>query len=370
MATKNTEVKKAMSTKGDKLVTSPRKAVAPLQDERKKGDGDRRKKNDEKGTKKAQAHSKKEDKPKTESEQLNFEEGHHQIKEKILFLKLKLQEIQSELSEASEEKDDTLLQLLSSFIDVSSYLPPGGTPEATHPERTAAGSVSCSPVGLFTEKEAPKEIKVSPTFSPYPHPVFGVPLKTLVTDSAPQHYFWRVCVHHLLSQSALEAEGVWRVPGEAEEIQYYKKCFDEGKEVTFKCSYFDVAGLFKQWIRELPEPLIPPLFDAQVPFLLDAHKGEDDSVGLLNDLRDLVQSLPKPNFAVVCLLGGLLAELAKHSDVNKMTEDNIIRCILPTVGCVPALFLWMIRCPEMIFGGTLVQEHRKNSNASASSQIL
>jgi len=117
---------------------------------------------------------------------------------------------------------------------------------------------------------------------------------------------------------------------------------------------FDVAGLFKQWIRELPEPLIPPLFDAQVPFLLETNK--DDQGKLLTDLRELIRSLPKPNLEVVSFLGGLLAQLARHSEVNKMTEDNIIKCILPTVGCVPALFLYMIRFPEILFGGVLVPQ--------------
>jgi len=277
------------------------------------------------------------------------------LPDKLNHLKVKLQNIQTQLNESSLDEDNALfLQMQALGIDVSPLGIPALSPKGVALAEPEKGKEKNVPKSVSTPLF--KEIRVSPTFSPYPTPVFGVPLKTLVTEGSPQHYFWRVCVHFLLSPEALTTEGVWRVPGSAEEIQYYKNCFNEGKEVNFKCSYFDAAGLFKQWIRDLPEPLIPPLFDAQVPFLIDEHKGEEDSKPLVNDLKELIEQLPKPNFAVVTLLGGLLAELAKHSEVNKMTFENIIRCILPTVGCVPALFFWMMKEPDLIFGGSLVPE--------------
>jgi hypothetical protein len=58
--------------------------------------------------------------------------------------------------------------------------------------------------------------------------------------------------------------GILRVPGNNDEVEYYKKLFDEGKDVEFKCNCHDAVALLKQYIRDLPSIVIPPHIDTEM----------------------------------------------------------------------------------------------------------
>jgi len=61
----------------------------------------------------------------------------------------------------------------------------------------------------------------------------------------------------VLKKTALDMEGLFRIPGRAEEIQHYRISVDSGKEniKMSELSPHSIASLLKLYIRELPSPL-------------------------------------------------------------------------------------------------------------------
>jgi hypothetical protein len=90
----------------------------------------------------------------------------------------------------------------------------GVSPRPTKPRPTALISPATAQIPSLKYKprdsaSTQPRIPISKIFSPYPTPVFGVPLDTLVTREEPMHYFWRACVHRLLSNEALTEVGMF-----------------------------------------------------------------------------------------------------------------------------------------------------------------
>jgi len=203
-------------------------------------------------------------------------------------------------------------------------------------------------------------------YKPYKHPVFGSPISHLVLSDEP-HYFFKVLLNFLSSPSALSSVGIFRVSGSKEEIMHYKQLFDEGKPVQFKCSAFEVAGLMKEFLRSLREPLIPAFWNSQIPLLLDQYRHSDKQnyQQFLSDLKLVVATLPKPNYAIFRILVIILAQVVSNAEQNMMTVDNIIKCVAPNLSCYPALFTHSIPNAKFFFEEPL-NNQKKAANRRSS----
>lgn len=164
-------------------------------------------------------------------------------------------------------------------------------------------------------------------------PVFGLPLAEVCIDGVVPH-FWECVFGFLNQEDPCSQEGIFRVPGNAEEAIYYKRLFEEGREVVFDCGCHDVVGLLKMYIRELPECVIPPIIDGKVPKIMAQYK--DENV-MLREVKKVINQLPKPNYIFFKLLMSLLYSILQQSEINMMNSDNIIRCIVPTMKCGPQI---------------------------------
>ena len=56
-------------------------------------------------------------------------------------------------------------------------------------------------------------------------------------------------------------------------------------------------------------------------------------------LRDKLARLPTANFELLKFLTFFFCSLASHSAVNKMTQSNILICIVPTLQCAAGIFI-------------------------------
>jgi len=135
-----------------------------------------------------------------------------------------------------------------------------------------------------------------------------------------------------LEANALDEEGIFRIPGDAKQVKLLRDTFDKDPKAHIdfskeKVSPHSVAGLLKQYVRELPEPLL--LYRFYETFL---KVGKNDDVeARTRNLRLLVQGLPKSNKNVLIYLMQFLNKLSKHSQNNKMTLTNIATCWAPNL---------------------------------------
>lgn len=87
----------------------------------------------------------------------------------------------------------------------------------------------------------------------------------------------------------------------------------------------NITGLFKLFLRELPEPVIP--FDLYNDFIsADAIDGYDERLYMI---RDLIWSLPAPNFALLRRLTQHCDMITDNEEVNAMHAANLAIIFAP-----------------------------------------
>ena len=104
----------------------------------------------------------------------------------------------------------------------------------------------------------------------------------------------------------------------------------DGKEVHA------VAGLFKLWLRELPEPLMtfdlyPQWIQASRKFsIIDrrnfinfSYLGMDDEDKKLEVVKNLLNEMPNYNKFLLVYLMSFLGKVVEKDDVNKMNPSNL-----------------------------------------------
>jgi len=220
-----------------------------------------------------------------------------------------------------------------------------------HSASEKSGSIILTPREPVKIPQQVLDSLIEPEFHGYPFPVFEVPLEKLTTPGQPLPYIIRVIMRYLFQEEAILAEGLFRIPGSTEDMQMYRKLFDEGKEVVFaKSSYHDAAGLLKDFFRKLPEPLIPYIYDHQVKSLLEEYKAKEiEEQQFLASMKSTLVQLPTENLCIFKILMQFCYLVVSNSDVNMMTADNIVKCIVPSIGCIPAIFTYTLNHFEYFF---------------------
>eukprot|EP01121_Diplochlamys_sp_Union-15-3_P019614 TRINITY_DN7442_c0_g1_i1.p1 TRINITY_DN7442_c0_g1~~TRINITY_DN7442_c0_g1_i1.p1 ORF type:complete len:598 (-),score=109.56 TRINITY_DN7442_c0_g1_i1:21-1814(-) len=186
--------------------------------------------------------------------------------------------------------------------------------------------------------------------------VFGRDIKSLVTMEDPIPKVLRQIVEYLREKGILTV-GLLRIPGSQEEIMSLKALQDKGQLPSFEGKDpHDVAGLLKVFLKELPQPLIPATLNMKVNGLVgqyikekDTRTKRDEQI-FLEELRDLIYSIPQPNFEILRYLISFLKDVVDNAKQNLMTVDNIIKCIVPTMRCVPAFFFYPLMHFQFFFG--------------------
>uniref|UniRef100_A0A8D0GR22 Rho GTPase activating protein 9 n=1 Tax=Sphenodon punctatus TaxID=8508 RepID=A0A8D0GR22_SPHPU len=179
--------------------------------------------------------------------------------------------------------------------------------------------------------------------------VFGCRLEALCQrEGGTVPRFVQRCVE-AVEQRGLDADGIYRVSGNLSVIQKLRFIVDRERAVTSDGRYVfpeqpcqeeklrladpqwdDVhvlTGALKLFFRELPEPLVPyALFEKFIAVIKLPDYEEK-----VARLAELVQSLPKPNQDTLCYMLAHLRRVMEHSDVNRMTTQNIGIVFGPTL---------------------------------------
>ncbi|XP_061898133.1 rho GTPase-activating protein 11A-like isoform X1 [Entelurus aequoreus] len=158
--------------------------------------------------------------------------------------------------------------------------------------------------------------------------VFGVPLASL-----PYYDMACGCVPSFLVdacmklQAHVDTEGLFRISGSLVRLKALRAKVDSGEECLSTAFPCDVAGLVKQFFRELPEPVLPtelqePLLKAQQ---LRTEEGRNSATMLLSSL------LPDRNRSVLRHFFDFLQNVSKRSAENKMDNYNLSVILAPNL---------------------------------------
>ena len=137
----------------------------------------------------------------------------------------------------------------------------------------------------------------------------------------------------------------FRLAGRSLLIKQLKEVFDSGEQVEFVIPEIDVhsvASLLKLYLRELPEPIVPPQFYEPVMKIVqrDMHVNPDKA---MNSLQALLTHIPKCNYNLIQYLTHFLHDVSSKSDVNKMTAMNLatvfVHCMIRPEDEDPALLM-------------------------------
>ncbi|KAH8662241.1 putative GTPase-activating protein [Xylariales sp. PMI_506] len=134
----------------------------------------------------------------------------------------------------------------------------------------------------------------------------------------------------------LGVEGIYRLSGSTTHIQKLKNMFDtdsDSRHLDFRNpeNFFhdvnSVAGLLKQFFRDLPDPL---LTGARYQDFIEAAKVEDDVVRR-DSLHAIINELPDPNYASLRALTLHLHRIMENSSVTRMNSQNLAIVLGPTL---------------------------------------
>ncbi|RYP24237.1 hypothetical protein DL765_000732 [Monosporascus sp. GIB2] len=205
---------------------------------------------------------------------------------------------------------------------------------------------------------------VSPpsTVGPRNKQVFGIPLMRLYErDSLAVPMVVYQCIQ-AVDLYGLAVEGIYRLSGSATHVNKLKNLFDtdsESRILDFRNpeNFFhdvnSVAGLLKQFLRDLPDPLLTGEHYAD---FIEAAKNDDDIVRR-DSLHAIINGLPDPNYATLRALTLHLHRVMDNSAVNRMNSQNLAIVFGPTLmgtgaGSNIADAGWQVRVVDTILQNT------------------
>ncbi|XP_060051036.1 rho GTPase-activating protein 9 isoform X1 [Erinaceus europaeus] len=179
--------------------------------------------------------------------------------------------------------------------------------------------------------------------------VFGCQLESLCHregDTVPN--FVRLCIA-AVDKRGLDVDGIYRVSGNLAVVQKLRFLVDRERAITSDGRYMFpeqpgqegrldldsaewddihvVTGALKLFLRELPQPLVPPLLLPNFRAALALSESEQR----LSQIQELVGSMPKPNHDTLRFLLEHLCRVIAHSDKNRMTPHNLGIVFGPTL---------------------------------------
>lgn len=197
---------------------------------------------------------------------------------------------------------------------------------------------------------------------PLSRPVFGVPLARLYErDGLAVPMVVYQCIQ-AVDLYGLGVEGIYRLSGSLPHVNRLKNMFDTDSSSTnldfrnpenFFHDVNSVAGLLKQFFRDLPDPL---LTKEHYGAFIAAAKNDDDVVRR-DSLHAIINSLPDPNYATLRALTLHLYRVIDNSSVNRMSSQNLAIVFGPTLlGTAPNSSIsdagWQVRVIDTILQNT------------------
>mmetsp|Transcript_52397 Transcript_52397/g.131695 ORF Transcript_52397/g.131695 Transcript_52397/m.131695 type:complete len:797 (+) Transcript_52397:19-2409(+) len=161
--------------------------------------------------------------------------------------------------------------------------------------------------------------------------VFGVSIEKVVFRKGSKSLVPGIvtrCLNYF-ERNGVGYEGLFRISPSNNSLDSLKESLDSGSDTEFDGQDPHlVAGLLKQYLRELPEPLVP--FTLFAPLVELFERKEADRV-VLDNLRRLFSMVSPPCQATLKRLLAFIKDVSLRSDQNKMSLPNLATCFGPTL---------------------------------------
>ncbi|KXJ12172.1 Protein FAM13A [Exaiptasia diaphana] len=165
--------------------------------------------------------------------------------------------------------------------------------------------------------------------------VFGVSLDESIKHNEGPPVPWVVVrIVEYLSSHGLKSEGIFRVSGNKKNVDLMKAAFDRDGDADLEeiGDVMAVAGLLKQYLRDLPRPPIPQSLTQD--FIKIHTNYGDDNKASLDELKRLLAKLPELNYHLLKYLCNFLVRVSEYEENNKMSSmalaivfgPNLFRC--------------------------------------------
>ncbi|KAH8863497.1 SH3 domain-binding protein 1 [Schistosoma japonicum] len=144
-------------------------------------------------------------------------------------------------------------------------------------------------------------------------------------------YVLDVCINYLDQESIMQEEGLFRKSGSQKRTDLLVKALNImqiDEHLLRKCDCAVVAGALKQYLLSLPEPLITYEFADQ---WATASKKANSITVNMQLIQSCLEQMPKEFRLNLGYLICFLHKLSNHSNVNKMTSDNLSIVIAPNI---------------------------------------
>lgn len=163
-------------------------------------------------------------------------------------------------------------------------------------------------------------------------PVFGVPLAVAVErskchDGIELPAIFRECIDYI-EEHGLQCEGIYRISGVKSKVQMLKEAYNDGAPAyLYEHEPNVVASLLKQFLRELPEPV---LTTALMPKFEEASTIKNDAK-CIEQFRSLIDMLPNCNRLLLSWMIVHMTHIIKRQKENKMSLQNVSIVLSPTM---------------------------------------
>uniref|UniRef100_A0A673M8J4 Myosin IXB n=1 Tax=Sinocyclocheilus rhinocerous TaxID=307959 RepID=A0A673M8J4_9TELE len=160
---------------------------------------------------------------------------------------------------------------------------------------------------------------------------FGVRVCHLVNNKTPVPIVLEIMLEHV-EMNGLYTEGIYRKSGSANRMKELHQLLEAENVCLEDYPIHAVTGLVKQWLRELPEPLMT--FTHYNDFLRAIELPEKQEQ--LQAIYKVLEQLPTANFNTLERLVFHLVRVAKEEKSNRMTPNSLAIVFAPCI----------LRCPD------------------------
>ncbi|OHT15316.1 RhoGAP domain containing protein [Tritrichomonas foetus] len=124
----------------------------------------------------------------------------------------------------------------------------------------------------------------------------------------------------IVAKGGYNCEGLFRIPGNSRVIKQMADAADNSLDTIKDGDINDIASLFKMWLRELPNSIIPE------KYLLDFIQSYED-----DKLIEFIKTIPQTHFYSLAYLIGFLQECATQENTTKMGANNLAIVFGPNI---------------------------------------